>query len=309
MARNSVALAPAKASSRSTDVKTIRCAIYTRKSTEEGLQQEFNSLDAQREAGEAFVVSQKNEGWQVVADHFDDGGYTGGNMDRPALKRLLAAVEAGSVDCIVVYKVDRLSRSLMDFARIVEAFDQNGVSFVSVTQQFNTTTSIGHLTLNILLSFAQFEREIISERTRDKMSAARRKGKWIGGHPVLGYDIDTKGGRIANLEKSIKAEQSKVNALRNSTARWLRAEQIRLFVSAARNAAVHNGEAVEGGSPFGDWVIWAERQADRLDPLKENPPSIIDQKPRAENTGYYGYGYQKPDPPFRFPKPIWRMKS
>jgi site-specific DNA recombinase len=164
----------------------LRCAIYTRKSTEEGLQQEFNSLDAQREAGEAFIVSQKNEGWQAVADHFDDGGYTGGNMDRPALKRLLAAVEARSVDCVVVYKVDRLSRSLMDFARIVEAFDQNGVSFVSVTQQFNTTTSIGRLTLNILLSFAQFEREIISERTRDKMSAARRKGKWIGGHPVLG---------------------------------------------------------------------------------------------------------------------------
>ena len=132
----------------------------------------------------------------MVADRFDDGGYTGGNMDRPALKRLLAAVESRSVDCVVVYKVDRLSRSLMDFARIIEVFDQNGVSFVSVTQQFNTTTSIGRLTLNILLSFAQFEREIISERTRDKMSAARRKGKWIGGHPVLGYDIDPKGGRL-----------------------------------------------------------------------------------------------------------------
>ena len=196
MARNSVALASARASNGSADAKTIRCAIYTRKSTEEGLQQEFNSLDAQREASEAFIASQKHEGWQVIPDHFDDGGYTGGNMDRPALRRLLAAVEAGSVDCIVVYKVDRLSRSLMDFARIVEAFDQNGVSFVSVTQQFNTTTSIGRLTLNILLSFAQFEREIISERTRDKMSAARRKGKWIGGHPVLGYDIDPKGGRI-----------------------------------------------------------------------------------------------------------------
>src|ERR1022692_4459256 len=196
MARSSVALAPARASNGSADAKTIRCAIYTRKSTEEGLQQEFNSLDAQREAGEAFIVSQKQEGWQVVADHFDDGGYTGGNMDRPALKRLLAAVESRSVDCVVVYKVDRLSRSLMDFARIIEVFDQNGVSFVSVTQQFNTTTSIGRLTLNILLSFAQFEREIISERTRDKMSAAQRKGKWIGGHPFLGYDIDPKGGRI-----------------------------------------------------------------------------------------------------------------
>ena len=196
MARNSVALAQARASNGSVDAKTVRCAIYTRKSTEEGLQQEFNSLDSQREASEAFVASQKNEGWQVIPDHFDDGGYTGGNMDRPALKRLLAAVEARSVDCIVVYKVDRLSRSLLDFARIIEVFDRNGVSFAAVTQQFNTTTSIGRLTLNILLSFAQFEREIISERTRDKMSAARRKGKWIGGHPVLGYDIDPKGGRI-----------------------------------------------------------------------------------------------------------------
>jgi site-specific DNA recombinase len=176
--------------------KTVRCAIYTRKSTEEGLQQEFNSLDAQREASEAFILSQKNEGWQVIPERFDDGGYTGGNMDRPALKRLLAAVEARTIDCIVVYKVDRLSRSLLDFSRIIEVFDRHGVSFVAVTQQFNTTSSLGRLTLNILLSFAQFEREIISERTRDKMSAARRKGKWIGGHPVLGYDIDPKGGRI-----------------------------------------------------------------------------------------------------------------
>src|ERR1035437_4473286 len=191
MARSSAAPAPTKASNGSAPAKTIRCAIYTRKSTEEGLQQEFNSLDAQREAAEAFVVSQKHEGWQPVAERFDDGGYTGGNMDRPALKRLLAAVESRSVDCVVVYKVDRLSRSLMDFARIIEVFDRNGLSFVSVTQQFNTTSSIGRLTLNVLLSFAQFEREIISERTRDKMSAARRKGKWIGGHPVLGYDIDS----------------------------------------------------------------------------------------------------------------------
>jgi site-specific DNA recombinase len=205
LARNSVSLAPASASTGSANAKTIRCAIYTRKSTEEGLQQEFNSLDAQREASEAFIVSQKHEGWQVITDHFDDGGYTGGNMDRPALKRLLAAVEARSVDCIVVYKVDRLSRSLLDFARIIEIFDRNGVSFVAVTQQFNTTSSLGRLTLNILLSFAQFEREIISERTRDKMSAARRKGKWIGGHPVLGYDIDTKGGRI--IVNPAEAEQ------------------------------------------------------------------------------------------------------
>ncbi len=154
MARSSTAPAPTTASNGSGGTKTVRCAIYTRKSTEEGLQQEFNSLDAQREASEAFIASQKHEGWQVITDHFDDGGYTGGNMDRPALKRLLAAVEARSVDCIVVYKVDRLSRSLLDFARIIEVFDRNGVSFVAVTQQFNTTSSLGRLTLNILLSFA-----------------------------------------------------------------------------------------------------------------------------------------------------------
>src|ERR1700690_1389621 len=156
MARNSASRIPAKASDGSGPGKTIRFAIYTRKSKEEGLQQEFNSLDAQREASEAFIASQKNEGWQVITDHFDDGGYTGGNMDRPALKRLLAAVEARAVDCVVVYKVDRLSRSLLDFSRIVEIFDRNGVNFAAVTQQFNTTNSIGRLTLNILLSFAPF---------------------------------------------------------------------------------------------------------------------------------------------------------
>ena len=185
--------------------KTIRCGIYTRKSTDEGLQQEFNSLDAQREAGEAFILSQRHEGWQLLPARYDDGGYTGGNMERPAIKRLLGDIDAGKVDCVVVYKVDRLSRSLLDFARIMELFDKRGVSFVSVTQQFNTTNSIGRLTLNILLSFAQFEREIISERTRDKQSAARRKGKWIGGHPVLGYDIDPRGGRlIVNAAEALR---------------------------------------------------------------------------------------------------------
>jgi site-specific DNA recombinase len=169
--------------------RAIRCAVYTRKSTEEGLEQEFNSLDAQREAGELFVKSQQHEGWTCLPDRYDDGGFTGGNMDRPALKRLMADIEAGRVDCVVVYKVDRLSRSLLDFARIMETFERHKVSFVSVTQQFNTTHSMGRLTLNILLSFAQFEREIISERTRDKIAAARRKGKWSGGMPILGYDV------------------------------------------------------------------------------------------------------------------------
>lgn len=169
--------------------KVIRCAIYTRKSTEEGLDQDFNSLDAQRESAEAFIASQKQEGWICLAERYDDGGFTGGNIERPAVKRLLADIEAGKVDCVVVYKVDRLSRSLMDFARMMQTFDGHNVSFVSVTQQFNTTHSMGRLTLNILLSFAQFEREIISERTRDKIAAARRKGKFAGGKPVLGYDL------------------------------------------------------------------------------------------------------------------------
>ncbi len=186
--------------------KEIRCAIYTRKSTDEGLDQDFNSLDAQRESAEAFIRSQQHEGWTIVADRYDDGGFTGGNIERPALKRLLADVQGGKVDCIVVYKVDRLSRSLIDFARIIEILERHGATFVSVTQQFNTTHSMGRLTLNILLSFAQFEREIIAERTRDKMSAARRKGKWVGGMPVLGYDVDPHGGRlIVNEAESVRA--------------------------------------------------------------------------------------------------------
>jgi site-specific DNA recombinase len=175
----------------------VRCAVYTRKSTDEGLQQEFNSLDAQREAAEAFVRSLAGEGWTCLAERYDDGGCTGGNMDRPALRRLLANIEAGQVDCVVVYKVDRLSRSLLDFARMMQTFERHRVAFVSVTQQFNTATSMGRLVLNVLLSFAQFEREIIAERTRDKIAATRRKGKWAGGHPILGYDVDPRGFRLA----------------------------------------------------------------------------------------------------------------
>ena len=183
---------------------SVRCAIYTRKSTEEGLDQDFNSLQAQREAAEAYIKSQKQLGLALLSDHYDDGGFSGSNLDRPALQRLLEDIDARRVDCVVVYKVDRLSRSLLDFARLVDRFDQRSVSFVSVTQQFNTTTSLGRLTLNILLSFAQFEREIISERTRDKMSAARRKGKWVGGTPVLGYDVDPGGGRLVVNEKEAR---------------------------------------------------------------------------------------------------------
>jgi site-specific DNA recombinase len=169
--------------------RKLRCAIYVRKSSEEGLEQEFNSLDAQREACEAYIASQKAEGWLLVPDRYDDGGASGATLERPALKRLLADIEAQRVDVVVVYKIDRLSRALMDFSKLVEIFDRNNVTFVSVTQSFNTTTSMGRLTLNILLSFAQFEREVIGERIRDKFAASRKRGMWMGGFVPLGYDV------------------------------------------------------------------------------------------------------------------------
>ena len=187
----------------------VRCAIYTRKSSEEGLEQEFNSLDAQRESGQAYIHSQAHEGWVGVPMQYDDGGFTGGNMDRPALKRLLADIAAGKVDMVVTYKIDRLSRSLLDFAKMMDVFEQHHVSFVSVTQQFSSATSMGRLVLNVLLSFAQFEREIIGERTRDKIAAARRKGKWSGGMPLLGYDVDPKGSKLVVNE----AEAQRVRAI------------------------------------------------------------------------------------------------
>ena len=176
--------------------KPVRCAIYTRKSTDEGLNQDFNSLDAQREAAEAYIHSQRHAGWTLVPNEYSDGGYTGANIERPGVRQLLADIEAGQIDCVVVYKVDRLSRSLIDFARMMGLFEKHGVCFVSVTQQFNTNTPLGRLTLNILLSFAQFEREIISDRTRDKQVAARKKGKWTGGHILLGYDLDSRAGKL-----------------------------------------------------------------------------------------------------------------
>ena len=167
--------------------KHLVCAIYTRKSTTEGPEKEFTSLDAQRESSENYIQSQKHEGWSILPDRYDDGGFTGANTERPALRSLLNDIKQGKIDCVVVYKVDRLSRSLLDFSQLLEFFDKNNVAFVSVTQQFNTNTSMGRLTLNILLSFAQFEREIISERTKDKMGAARRRGQWMGGRPPFGY--------------------------------------------------------------------------------------------------------------------------
>lgn len=185
--------------------KPVRCAIYTRKSTDEGLGQDFNSLDAQRESAEAYILSQRHEGWTVLPTRYSDGGYTGANLERPGVRQLLADIEAGKIDCVLVYKVDRLSRSLIDFAKMMELFEKRGVCFVSVTQQFNTNTPLGRLTLNILLSFAQFEREIISERTRDKHVAARKKGKWTGGHLILGYDLDPRASRL--VVNPVEAEQ------------------------------------------------------------------------------------------------------
>src|SRR6266702_1647113 len=191
-----------------THPRTLRCAIYTRKSTEEGLTQEFNTLEAQRESAEAFVQSQLHAGWTALAERYDDGGYTGANLERPALRRLLADIADGKIDCVLVYKVDRLSRSLLDVARLMEIFERHKVSLVSITQPLNTTSSLGRLTLNILLSFAEFERSMIADRTRDKMAAARRKGKWVGGTPVLGYNLAASGGKLViNPEEARRVQE------------------------------------------------------------------------------------------------------
>ena len=173
-------------------VRRFRCTVYTRKSSEEGQEQEFNSLDAQREACEAYIASQRSEGWVLVRDRYEDGGISGGTLERPGLQRLQEDIEDGLVDVVVVYKIDRLSRSLADFAKLIDVFDRNGVTFVSVTQSFNTTTSMGRLTLNILLSFAQFEREVTAERIRDKFAASRKKGLWMGGVPPYGYRVENR---------------------------------------------------------------------------------------------------------------------
>ena len=186
----------------------LRCAIYTRKSTEEGLNQDFNTLEAQREAAEAYSRSQLHAGWIALAERYDDGGFTGANLERPALRRLLADIAAGGIDCVMVYKVDRLSRSLLDFSRLMEIFERSKVSLVSITQPLNTTGSLGRLTLNILLSFAEFERQMIADRTRDRMAAARQRGKWVGGTPVLGYDIAAAGGKlVVNQDEARRVQE------------------------------------------------------------------------------------------------------
>ena len=234
-------------------IKSIRCAIYTRVSTEHGLDQEFNSLDAQYEAASAYIKSQAHAGWTLIRSRYDDGGYSGGSTDRPDLQRLLDDIRARKIDVIVVYKVDRLTRSLADFAKLVELFDAHGVSFVSVTQQFNTTTSMGRLTLNVLLSFAQFEREVTSERIRDKIAASKRKGMWVGGNLPLGYEM--KDGKIAIVEEDAELVRSifrrylELGSV-NELLRDLRERDIR-----TKSRLLSTG-ATRGGIPFGRGTLY-----------------------------------------------------
>lgn len=274
-------------------VRKLRCAVYTRKSSEEGLEQEFNSLHAQREACEAYIASQRSEGWVLVRDQYNDGGISGGTLERPGLKRLLADIADGLVDVVVVYKIDRLSRSLMDFSKLVEVFDRNGVTFVSVTQSFNTTTSMGRLTLNILLSFAQFEREVTAERIRDKVRASRMKGMWMGGCPPLGYEVKNRK-LVENpadaahvrwvfarfIEIGSGTELARELAARGvTTARGHRIDK--KFIYRMLNNRVYIGEAVHKGTSYPgehaaiiDRTIWHKAHAI----LTESP------RKRAANT-------------------------
>ncbi len=215
--------------------KRSRCAIYTRKSAEEGLDQDFNSLDAQREACTAFIQSQKHEGWMVLPMAYDDGGYSGASMQRPALRRLLADIEAGRIDVVVVYKVDRLTRALSDFAKLVEIFDRCGVSFISITQQFNTTTRMGRLILNILLSFAQFERELIGERVRDKFAVSKKKGMWMGGTMPLGYDAK---------DRKLVANKAEARTVVDIYRRYLRLKSVRALGAELHIAGIRSKSRV-----------------------------------------------------------------
>jgi DNA invertase Pin-like site-specific DNA recombinase len=269
-------------------VRKLRCAVYTRKSSEEGLEQEFNSLDAQREACEAYVTSQKPEGWVLVPDRYDDGGISGATLERPGLQRLLTDIEAHRVDVVVVYKIDRLSRALMDFAKLVEVFDRNNVTFVSVTQSFNTTTSMGRLTLNILLSFAQFEREVIGERIRDKFAASRKKGMWMGGFVPLGYDVKDRKLVVNEAEaKKVRMIFERFVKLGSATVlvRALRAESVtgkqgklvdKGYVYKLLNNRVYIGRAVHKGTAYP-----GEHQAIVSQSLWDKVHDILAESPRA----------------------------
>lgn len=267
--------------------RRLRCAIYTRKSTEEGLDMEFNTLDAQREACEAYIASQRSEGWVATRDRYDDGGFSGGNLERPGLKQLLTDIDDGLIDVVVVYKIDRLSRSLMDFSKPVEIFDRNGVTFVSVTQSFNTTTSMGRLTLNILLSFAQFEREVIGERIRDKVAASRKRGIWMGGYVPLGYDVQDRKLVVNDAEAaSVRRIFERFVELGSATvlARELRLEGFRNKQSTLIDKGylyrllknrVYRGEAVHKGTAYP-----GEHDAIIDDDLWERAHAILQESPR-----------------------------
>ncbi len=262
--------------------KPLRCAVYTRKSSEEGLEQDFNSLHAQREACEAFIVSQKHEGWKTLATAYDDGGFSGGSMERPALQKLLADVAAGEIDVVVVYKVDRLTRSLTDFARIVEVFDGHGVSFVSVTQAFNTTSSMGRLTLNVLLSFAQFEREVTGERIRDKIAASKKKGLWMGGFVPIGYEA-------AGRTLTIREEEAAT--IRTIYARYLDLKSVDALKKELEKRGLKTrlrpsgSEQMAGGRPFSRGhlyrilsnPIYAGRIEHKGQTYEGQHPAVIDQ--------------------------------
>jgi len=236
-----------------TTKRAFRCAVYTRKSSEEGLEQSFNSLDAQREACEAYIKSQAQEGWTLVRARYDDGGFSGGSMERPGLKALMADIDRGAVDIVVVYKVDRLTRSLTDFAKIVDVLDRKGASFVSVTQQFNTTSSMGRLTLNVLLSFAQFEREVTGERIRDKVAASKKKGMWMGGFPPLGYDI---------LNRKLAVNVAEAKVLNSIFARFLELGSVRALVADLRCRGIVSKKwktrhgLMRGGHPFSRGALY-----------------------------------------------------
>ena len=241
--------------------KPVRCAIYTRVSTDQGLDQDFNSLDAQYDASQAYIRSQAHAGWTMLRGKYDDGGFSGGNIERPALRRLLNDIQAGKVDIIVVYKVDRLTRSLADFAKLVELFDRHGVSFVSVTQQFNTTTSMGRLTLNVLLSFAQFEREVTSERIRDKIAASKRKGLWVGGMVPLGYDTK---------DRKISVNEAEAERVRTMFRSYLRLGSVNLLMSALRRRG-HRDQ----GSRVEDWRDQGWHRIHARTPRPSTPQSIL----------------------------------
>ena len=224
-------------------VRNLRCAVYTRKSSEEGLEQTFNSIDAQREACEAYVVSQRHEGWKILPTRYDDGGFSGGSLERPAVQRLLADIQSGKVDLVVVYKIDRLTRALSDFAKMVEIFDAHNASFVSVTQHFNTTTSMGRLTLNVLLSFAQFEREVTGERIRDKIAASKKKGMWMGGTVPLGYDA---------LDRKLMVNSAESELVRDIYTRYLALGDVtRLKAELDRMGQISKQRTSRGGNASG----------------------------------------------------------